>query len=164
VAVDVLIARAAEQHPAWRTIAVRLPVPPQGPATVTVDEGDGGQPQKRGTLTFDPITGSVIKWESQAGATAGRRARSWLRFAHTGEIYGVVGQTAAGMASLGGVLLVWTGLALAVRRFMNGRLWKSIAAVRGLNQGGQRSPRATLDVPGGTGLTQGLTNASGDGE
>jgi hypothetical protein len=36
-----------------------------------------------------------------------------LRFAHTGELFGLVGQTVAGIASAGGALLVWTGFALA---------------------------------------------------
>ena len=67
VASDALIARAAEQRPAWRTLAIRLPLPSRGAMSVTVDEGDGGQPQKRGTLTLDRETGAVIKWESQAG-------------------------------------------------------------------------------------------------
>jgi uncharacterized iron-regulated membrane protein len=146
VALDVLIARAAERHPAWRTIAMRLPVPPRGPLAVTVDEGDGGQPQKRGTITFDRTTGRVINWESQAGSTSGRRARSWLRFAHTGEVYGVAGQTVAGISSLGGALLVWTGLALAVRRVLNARLWKSLAAGKGLPPAGQPSAPSTLSI------------------
>ncbi|HEX6214823.1 MAG TPA: PepSY domain-containing protein, partial [Vicinamibacterales bacterium] len=50
--------------------------------------------------------------------SAGRRARSWLRFAHTGEFYGLMGQTIAGIASLGGVFLVYTGFALAIRRLL----------------------------------------------
>ncbi|MCC7240935.1 MAG: PepSY domain-containing protein [Acidobacteria bacterium] len=127
---DVLVARAAAQSPAWRTIAVRLPLPSQGQVAVTVDEGDGGQPQKRGTLTLDAATGNIVKWESQAAATPGRRARSWLRFAHTGEVYGLAGQTIAGLASLGGVVLVWTGLALSYRRFLNWRVVKKREAER----------------------------------
>ena len=51
-----------------------------------------------------------------ADQTPGRRLRSWLRFAHTGEYYGLTGQTVAGLVSAGGVVLVWTGLALALRR------------------------------------------------
>jgi uncharacterized iron-regulated membrane protein len=46
--------------------------------------------------------------------------RSFMRFAHTGEVAGIVGQTIAGVASLGGCFLVYTGLALALRRF---RAW-----------------------------------------
>ena len=35
---------------------------------------------------------------------------------HTGEALGIVGQTIAGLGSMVGVVLVWTGIALALRR------------------------------------------------
>ena len=44
--------------------------------------------------------------------------RTILRFAHTGEVLGLPGQTIAGIASAGGVVLVYTGLALSLRRFV----------------------------------------------
>jgi hypothetical protein len=44
-----------------------------------------------------------------------------MRFVHTGEYYGMIGQTVAGIVSLGGAVLVWTGIALALRRF---NAWK----------------------------------------
>jgi hypothetical protein len=58
----------------------------------------------------------VVRWETFAGNNAGRRLRSWSRFAHTGEAYGLAGQTIAGIASAGGAVLVWTGIALSLRR------------------------------------------------
>jgi uncharacterized iron-regulated membrane protein len=45
-----------------------------------------------------------------------------MRFAHTGEVLGLPGQTVAGIVSAGAVVLVWTGFALAWRRF---RAWLS---------------------------------------
>jgi hypothetical protein len=47
--------------------------------------------------------------------------RSILRFAHTGEVLGITGQTIAGLVSLGSVILAWTGIALALRRFLTWR-------------------------------------------
>jgi uncharacterized iron-regulated membrane protein len=44
-----------------------------------------------------------------------------MRFAHTGEVLGIPGQTVAGVVTAGGSVLVWTGLALAWRRF---RAWR----------------------------------------
>jgi hypothetical protein len=41
-----------------------------------------------------------------------------MRFAHTGEVLGLFGQTVAGVVSAGGVVLVWTGIALALRRLV----------------------------------------------
>ena len=43
--------------------------------------------------------------------------RDRLRFAHTGEVAGLPGQLIAGLASLGAVVLGYTGLALSLRRF-----------------------------------------------
>jgi hypothetical protein len=42
----------------------------------------------------------------------------WLRFAYTGEVYGLTGQTVAGVVTGGAVVLVWTGIALASRRLL----------------------------------------------
>ena len=60
----------------------------------------------------------LVRWEPYSNNSLGRRMRSWLRFAHTGEVYGLVGQTVAALASAGGALLVYTGLALALRRLL----------------------------------------------
>jgi len=69
----------------------------------------------------DGQSGVVKKTERFADLSAGRRLRTWSRFAHTGEYYGVVGQSIAGLASLAAVMLVWTGISLAVRRFFGWR-------------------------------------------
>jgi uncharacterized iron-regulated membrane protein len=107
---------AQQQLPAWRSMTTRLAASLKAPIVLTVDEGYGGQPQKRTTFTIDRATARVAKAEAFENLSAGRRLRSWLRFAHTGEIYGLAGQTIAGLASAGGAVLVYTGLALALRR------------------------------------------------
>jgi uncharacterized iron-regulated membrane protein len=43
--------------------------------------------------------------------------RSWIRFTHTGETGGIVGQFIGFLACIGGAFLVWTGFSLAWRRF-----------------------------------------------
>jgi uncharacterized iron-regulated membrane protein len=116
--VDAGFAAATGRAVEWRAITVRVPRAAQSSVTFTVDEGYAGQPQKRGTLTFNRASGQEEKWESFSDASPGRRLRSWLRFAHTGEYYGLTGQTIAGLVSAGGVVLVWTGLALALRRLV----------------------------------------------
>lgn len=110
--------QAVSRVPEWRSMSLRVPHGPQPSLVVTIDEGYGGQPQKRGTLTVARASGAVEKFESFADQSTGRRLRSWFRFAHTGEYYGLVGQTIAGVVSAGGVVLVWTGLALAWRRLI----------------------------------------------
>ena len=116
-----LWARAEQQLTGWRSISLRVPNATDAPLVFTIDQSDGGQPQKRGQLTLDRKAGEVIKWEPFSSLSTGRQLRSILRFAHTGEVGGYAGQTVAGLASLGGTFLVCTGLALVWRRF---RAWR----------------------------------------
>jgi len=114
---DAAFARAEQQVAGWRSISVRIPGANAETAAFTIDRGTAGQPQKRGTLTVNTQTAEIVKWEPFASLSAGRRLRSYLRFGHTGEVWGLAGQTIAGFASLGGAVLVYTGIALAIRRF-----------------------------------------------
>jgi uncharacterized iron-regulated membrane protein len=115
-ALNEIWARAEQQVPGWRSINLRLPAVPDAPAVFAIDRGNGGQPQLRSTLTLSASTGEVVRWEPFESQTLGRRLRSWSRFTHTGEYYGLIGQTVAGLVSAGAVVLVCTGLALALRR------------------------------------------------
>jgi uncharacterized iron-regulated membrane protein len=126
---DRAAAMAAARLPGWRIMTIRPPASATAPIVVTVDEGDGGQPQLRGTLTLDPGRPDTPRWEHFRDQSTGRQWRSWLRFAHTGEVYGLTGQTVAGLVSAGGVFLVWTGLALTLRRFAAWRRRRERATV-----------------------------------
>jgi uncharacterized iron-regulated membrane protein len=119
---DTLWSVAEQQMPGWQSISLRLPATGRGPVTFSIDRGNGGQPEKRAQLTLNRRTGEVVRWETFDTYNLGRRLRSWGRFAHTGEVGGVVGQTIAGVASGAGAFLVWTGMALSWRRF---RSWRS---------------------------------------
>jgi uncharacterized iron-regulated membrane protein len=112
------LARAEERVAGWRTITLRLPQPGEETVSFAIDAGSGGQPQLRSTLTLDRATGAVASWETFDDGTPGRQVRTWLRFIHTGEAGGIVGQTVAGVVSGGAVFLVYTGLALTLRRFL----------------------------------------------
>jgi hypothetical protein len=123
--VESMWARAESQVDGWRSITVRLPMSVGAPVAFTIDRGEAGQPQKRSTLTLDGSTGEAARWEPFSSLTPGRRLRSVLRFAHTGEVWGLAGQTIAGLVSAGGAVLVYTGISLATRR-----LWAAFAAPR----------------------------------
>ena len=116
--IQALWTRAEQRVPGWQTISLRLPASPKAPLTFTIDRGSAGQPHKRAMLTLNRRTGEVERWEPFSSYDLGRRIRSWLRFVHTGEYYGLVGQTIAGIASAGAAVLMYTGLALACRRFL----------------------------------------------
>jgi uncharacterized iron-regulated membrane protein len=114
---NALWTRAEQQVPEWRTINLRVPASERAPVVFAIDKGDGGQPQHRSTLTLARQTGEVVTYEDFSSLTLGRRIRNVMRFAHTGEVLGIPGQTIAGLVSAGGVVLVWTGIALTLRRF-----------------------------------------------
>ena len=118
---DALFVTAERQVEGWRSITMQVPQKPDAPVVFAIDRGNGGQPHLRAQLTLDRASGGVVRWEPASNNTAGRRLRSWLRFAHTGEVYGLMGQTVAGLVSLGGAFLVFTGLSLAWRRFYSWR-------------------------------------------
>ena len=109
-------ARAEQQVTDWQAISLQLPTAAAAPLTFNIDRGYAGQPQKRAQLVLDRNSGEVVKWEPFSSLSSGRQLRSILRFAHTGEVLGIPGQTIAGIVSLGGAFLVFTGLALSIRR------------------------------------------------
>ena len=110
-------ARAEREVDGWRTITMALPRESENPLVFTIEQGTSGQPNKRMTLALDPQSGEVARRELFADRTLGQRLRTYLRFAHTGEIAGLAGQTLAGFATFGSLVMVWTGLAMAWRRF-----------------------------------------------
>jgi uncharacterized iron-regulated membrane protein len=120
-ALDALWARAERQVQGWVAINARLPQRPEGPVTFFIQEPTGWPPAPRSQLVLDPVTVEVVKWEPFTGQNMGRRLRAWVRPLHTGEAAGVAGQITAFLASAGGSVLVWTGIALAWRRF---RSWR----------------------------------------
>jgi uncharacterized iron-regulated membrane protein len=119
--IDGLLAQASLKMPGWRAITFQLPRESAKAVVFSLDRGTGGQPQERAQLTLSRASGKESKWEPFSAQSPGRRARSFLRFAHTGEYYGLTGQTIAGLVSLGSLVLVWTGLALALRRLATWR-------------------------------------------
>ena len=109
----------AENYTTWQSIGLRLPIV-KDEVVFTIDEGRYWNKFGRSTLTIDAKTGEVSKWESYGDQNAGRQLRSWIRFTHTGETGGFIGQLISFLACLGGAILVYTGFALAWRRY---HLW-----------------------------------------
>ena len=118
---DAIWARAAEQVPTWRSITARLPTRSGAPVTFTIVDARSWNAFARSQLTVDAATAKVSKWEPYDATSRGQKWRGWVRFGHTGELAGLPGQIVAGLACAGGAMLVWTGLSLAIRRFLNWR-------------------------------------------
>ena len=129
---ETLVAAVQKEMPNWEQISIRFGGGPgQGPrsgggearsapqaVSISVREQDGWPLFASVQLSLDPFTGAILRKESYADYNSGRKARTWMRFLHTGEALGFFGKLVAGLASLGGAVLVWTGFALAWRRFL----------------------------------------------
>jgi uncharacterized iron-regulated membrane protein len=138
--------RAEQQVGDWQSISLQLPAATAAQLTFNIDSGTGGQPQKRAQLVLDRATGEVARWEPFSANTRGRQLRSILRFAHTGEVAGIVGQTIAGLVSTGGAVLVITGLALAIRRLLAWAARRSKSSQPGLIHVSEPIPDSVGDV------------------
>ncbi len=119
LSIDQQIATVSSYYPNWRTL--RFAVEDKNPNThiFHIDNGNGGEPQKRVSLVLDEKTGEIIREQKFEDLSSYRKIRSYIRFLHTGEVYGLVGQTLAGIASLLACILVYTGISLSFRRWKN---------------------------------------------
>ena len=121
---DALWARAESKQAGWQSITFRPPARPGGDAVFAIDRGNGGRPDLRSTLTLDWKSGEEMRWQTFSANNAGAQLRQWMRWTHTGEVGGLLGQTIGALACAAGTLLVITGFALAFRRILG---WRTIA-------------------------------------
>jgi len=120
---DRFFTAAATRSPGWVSAGLRFPAKPEAPVTVSIQEPPSvsRHPNPRSQLSLDPATGAVLKWESFAEQNAGKKLRAWVKPIHTGEAGGWVGQGIAALSATGLLFMVWTGWALAWRRFRSRR-------------------------------------------
>lgn len=84
-----------------------------------IDKSIGHRQELAYSLFFDTQTGEVTKVLRKQDWSPGGQAWGTARFLHTGEYFGVVGQTVAGVVSLLACVLVYTGIVLAWRRLVS---------------------------------------------
>ena len=87
------------------------------PYSATVKADDGSPVFATTQIVLNPFSGEIINRSGYADQSAGRKVRSWLRYLHTGQALGWIGQLVAGLACVAGCVLVYTGFALSFRRF-----------------------------------------------
>jgi uncharacterized iron-regulated membrane protein len=111
-----LLTAASEGIPGWQRLTLPLEFAAERVSITAEVPSTDVRPQRR-SIVLSSADASVLQ-PAAAGPppSAGQRARVWLRFVHTGEQYGLIGQTLAGLASLATCLLIYTGVALAWRR------------------------------------------------
>jgi uncharacterized iron-regulated membrane protein len=108
---------AANAMPAWQAMSLELPDHAEKPFVVTVTNAGRGRPDKRVKLTIDRTTLEVTAREGGFDKLSqGGRLRQIVRWLHTGEFGGMLGQGLAAFAALSTLVLIWTGFALAWRR------------------------------------------------
>ncbi|MFZ2281335.1 MAG: PepSY-associated TM helix domain-containing protein [Prosthecobacter sp.] len=113
-----LLAQARQQIPGWSTLSLRMPQKPSAPFPLMVDRGGRGQVHLRTMLNLDVAQAKVLPSpDDLQHQNLGRRLRMYARFLHTGELFGLIGQTVAALCTLATMILIWTGFALAFRRF-----------------------------------------------
>lgn len=106
--------------PDWRTITIPLPRSADAPTIgVRIDRGNGAQAGLQTVAAFDRADGHLTEvLPGNHAQSPGLRARSFLRFLHTGEAFALPGQTIAALSCVAGAVLVYTGLALSWRRLI----------------------------------------------
>ncbi len=113
-----LLNQAKQQIPDWTSLSLRMPTKPGDPFPVMVDRGGRGQVHLRTMLNLDVAQAVVLPSPDDfQQQNLGRRLRMYARFLHTGELFGLFGQNVAAVTTLATLVLVWTGFALAWRRF-----------------------------------------------
>ncbi len=140
-------AAATAAVPGSESTTLRLAAPGRGePQATSFSVRLANQPPQRATVqvVVDPFTAGVLSTQGYAEASAGRRARMWLRFLHTGEALGIPGLLLAGLACLGGCFLVYTGISLSLRRYVGARR----RARAGANSGAADLSEPARGVPG----------------
>nr|WP_321444581.1 PepSY-associated TM helix domain-containing protein [uncultured Cohaesibacter sp.] len=121
VSYQAIYEKARQVRTDWNSLSIIIPSNPRAKnVDILIDRGNGKQVALQQQITYSRETGDVVKEQGPKElASPTQTLRRYIRFLHTGEIYGIVGQTLAGIASLASLFLVWTGLALAWRRLIS---------------------------------------------
>lgn len=122
LSIQALQEKIVSANPDWQSISFSLSKVAENIQTFDVDMGTGGEPQKRKTVFLNTLNGEIVAERGFDDNSTYRKIRSYIRFLHTGEMYGLIGQTLAGVASLLACLLVYTGIAMSLRRWQRSRI------------------------------------------
>lgn len=113
---DNLLQTAQHQVPRWNSITLSVPNPQDRAVSLAIDTSIGGQPEKASQMAINRQSGQIQTIKRFSDNNLGTKLRAWSRFTHTGEEFGLIGQTIGALACIGGIFLVWTGISMALRR------------------------------------------------
>lgn len=115
---------AASLAPNWKSITYPATTRLEATTSFEIDYGNGAQPHRRRTAVISPQGDVIEQTEAFKQRSPGTQARLIIRYLHTGEVLGVIGQTLAGLGSIATLFLVWSGLALSYRRLVRPQMRK----------------------------------------
>lgn len=122
-----LIDQVKDQHEGWNRMTIRMPHGPDNHMDVIFDHGNGLQPHKIHTYEASLESKKIeLAKDSFQNANWGRKIRMWVRYTHTGELFGIPGQILAALTSIAAIFLVYTGFALSIRRLIQSRKRKKL--------------------------------------
>jgi uncharacterized iron-regulated membrane protein len=104
----------------WKSITIEVPSPRDRTVDISADSSMGGEPEHVVQLTVNRTDGALKNIKRFSDNNAGSKLRAWSRFLHTGEEFGLLGQTVAMLSCIGGTMLVWTGISMAIRQAAKG--------------------------------------------
>lgn len=110
-----LVERAKQRVPDWKSISFEVPESMTSAVVFTMDPTGYGL-LKGGMASRLQLARSGEELGFQPPNPV--RGRGVYRFAHTGELWGQWGQTIGTLGCIGGMFLVYTGVALSLRRFL----------------------------------------------
>ena len=112
------VRRISQEHPGWSSLVVhgenaiaKAPL-----LTVQVLRGTIRQSRQTMELRLDLAQGQILEERDWSTSDGKQRARNVVRTGHTGELFGNWGQLFACLACIGGLVIIYTGMALSWRR------------------------------------------------
>ncbi|KAF0094710.1 MAG: PepSY-associated TM helix domain-containing protein [Puniceicoccaceae bacterium 5H] len=136
---ETLVTAALEQVPHWQEVQLQTgesspprrgpgghgpqggqaAAEPQGPQPVSINVRNAETffPRRPDQLLLHPVTGEVLYYQAAADYPFRAKMGMAIRDIHTSRVIGPIGQILGALACLAAVVLVWTGFALAWRRF-----------------------------------------------
>lgn len=109
---------AAASDAGWTKINLIVPKPDETQVRIMVNNGNGYLAEQRTTHIYSLTAGEIVSSTRYSDMSPAQKARMFVRFGHTGEQFGLIGSTVAGLASLAACFLVYTGFALSWRRLV----------------------------------------------
>ena len=103
----------------WQKITLNPASNASSPVRISISLTNAIQPTAQENWMLNPYSGEILARQSWKDLTLEAKVGQFIRRGHTGELWGIAGQSIAGLVSLFACILVWTGIALAWRRLIS---------------------------------------------